>query len=403
MKVLRKTTTICPTCFREIPATVFERPGGVFMRKTCPEHGTSEVLLEKDSDVYRRLNDNRTGRRKRFNSLTITLTHKCNNSCVFCYLPEREAAEKPTEEIMAEISGFSGRHIRLSGGEPTLREDLSEIIRYSADRGKLPAILTNGIKLSDPGYVSRLESAGLYSAHLSFNSLNREVLKRIESDNLDAKLTAIRNLRGSGIKIALSFMAIGGETSKEIPEIIGLCLRTPGIRELRIRSAARMGRHGSAERIFLSELIDELAGAIGFDREQLLLEYFIQEKIKRIKGNPESVLPCTFNVMLFRKRKPEMLSDGISPERFYRTSSKKLLFLCNLLKRRKTLALRLLSGVILGKAGKDSLSVYIRSWPDKHTIDLDNIGRCLTCQLTNDNKRLPFCYALVMNERDGNV
>jgi hypothetical protein len=50
---LRDTTSLCATCKRGVDASLWERDGRVFMRKACPDHGPSEVLISSDAAWYR--------------------------------------------------------------------------------------------------------------------------------------------------------------------------------------------------------------------------------------------------------------------------------------------------------------------------------------------------------------
>lgn len=404
IKALKKTTSICPVCMEKIDSDILEEGGKIYMVKTCPSHGKTRSLIEKDAWLYREILNHKPGKRKFFDSLTITLTHDCNNNCFFCYLPKKKEKEKSLQDIKSEIARFGGKYIRLSGGEPALRKELSEIIRFASKNGKTVSLLTNGIKLSSPGYVGKLKDAGLGAVHLSINSLDRKLMKKIEGDNLPAKMAAMDNLKHSKIMTIFSFMAIKNWNEKEIPNIIDFCLMKRNINELRIRSAVHIGRHGNPERIFLSEIIKVLSNAIHIGKKQLLLECVLQEKIKRLIKNHSTILPCSLRITIFiNNKKIEFLSEGIDFEVFKKSRSKNLMFLGNILKRRKAITLKLIAKRVLKNKSPRELNVYIRSWPDKYTLDIDNIERCMTAQLTKDNRIVPFCYSLVMNEKYNNI
>lgn len=399
MKEIKKTRSICPACYKEIPASIFERDGKVYMNKECPEHGITEVLLEKDSAFYRKILSIKPDDKRRYSSLTITMTHKCNNKCRFCYLPQRDLEEKGTQEIKESILRFSGRVMRFSGGEPTLRGDIFELIRFSKKHGKTTCLLTNGINLADMGYVKKLEQAGLDYVNLSLSSLDRKTLERMEYDVLEEKMMALSNLRKTRINSVISFMAIRGVNDSEIRGMLDLSVNNTSIRDIRIRSAIQVGRHGKEARIFLSEIFDTVSSALGIDSEQLFLEYVIHERLKRILRNPTSILPCSFSVTLFRGPGGlELLSQGLEFRRFHKSMSRQLLLIGNILRRRKLLAIKAISNIIFRKNNRQMLHINLRSWPDKYTIDLDNIKHCPTSQLTSENKLLPFCYAIIMND-----
>jgi uncharacterized radical SAM superfamily Fe-S cluster-containing enzyme len=49
------TVSLCEQCYRHIPATKFERDGSIWMKKTCPEHGEAEYMIERDAEFYNTL------------------------------------------------------------------------------------------------------------------------------------------------------------------------------------------------------------------------------------------------------------------------------------------------------------------------------------------------------------
>ena len=62
-RALKTTVSLCPECLASVPALVYERAGRVLMSKRCPEHGTSDALLENNARVYALSNKDRSGRR----------------------------------------------------------------------------------------------------------------------------------------------------------------------------------------------------------------------------------------------------------------------------------------------------------------------------------------------------
>ena len=73
-------------------------------------------------------------------------------------------------QIREVINNFSGEKICLSGGEPTLREDLELIISMVKRAGKTAVLTTNGLRLSDLKYLRSLKKVGLDGALFSLDS-----------------------------------------------------------------------------------------------------------------------------------------------------------------------------------------------------------------------------------------
>lgn len=119
--------------------------------------------------------------------LRISLLDHCNLRCVYC-MPLRDLRFAPTEELLtaAELStlvevaasiGF--RKVRLTGGEPTLREDLVEIVERLrvVDGIREIALTTNGVLL--PRLAAPLKRAGLDRVNIHLDTLDPEHLKRV--------------------------------------------------------------------------------------------------------------------------------------------------------------------------------------------------------------------------------
>jgi radical SAM protein with 4Fe4S-binding SPASM domain len=103
----------------------------------------------------------------------IALTYRCNNACRFCYAysPYRESKEMSTVEVKRIIDIIAddakAPSLSFTGGEPTLREDLFELIAYGREKGLRVNLITNGRRCSNKEYVQKLVDAGLNSAQVS--------------------------------------------------------------------------------------------------------------------------------------------------------------------------------------------------------------------------------------------
>jgi len=108
--------------------------------------------------------------------MDLALTYRCNNNCPHCYnarprtFPEMDtAAWKRTLDLLWSI-GIP--HIVFTGGEPTLRPDLPELIAHAETLGQITGINTNGRKLKDPAFVQSLVAAGLDHVQITLESHN---------------------------------------------------------------------------------------------------------------------------------------------------------------------------------------------------------------------------------------
>jgi radical SAM protein with 4Fe4S-binding SPASM domain len=97
--------------------------------------------------------------------MDLALTFRCQNDCIHCYAggphetPELTTVQwKSVIDKLSEIGVFI---LTFTGGEPTLREDLPELLVYAQNKGLVTGLITNGRRLKDKAYVAVLEKSGL--------------------------------------------------------------------------------------------------------------------------------------------------------------------------------------------------------------------------------------------------
>lgn len=165
---------------------------------------------------------------RRHSYLRISLTERCNLRCLYC-MPEEGVDLTPkahlmtTEEIgrMAELFVKCGiRKIRLTGGEPTLRGDLVDVVKTL---GELPGLdqigmTSNGIVLSR--HLPQLREAGLTHLNVSLDTLRPErfeAMTRRSGRGLSKVLGAVDAALGLGFdKVKLNVVVMKGENEDEV-------------------------------------------------------------------------------------------------------------------------------------------------------------------------------------------
>lgn len=176
-----------------------------------------ETVQENISDQFGRVHD----------YLRISLTERCNLRCFYC-MPEEGIALRPKslfmdkEEViqMAKTFVLLGiKKIRLTGGEPLVRNDVKEIIE---ELSRLPvelAITTNGILVDK--YMDTFRSSGLRSINVSLDSLQREKLNKItRRDYFDAITSNITLLMKNDFHVKLNAVIMRGVNDDEIIDFI---------------------------------------------------------------------------------------------------------------------------------------------------------------------------------------
>jgi radical SAM protein with 4Fe4S-binding SPASM domain len=111
--------------------------------------------------------------------LDLALTYRCNNDCAHCYNVEgRQMDELSTAEwihILDRAWELGVPHIIFTGGEPTLRDDLPELIAHAERNGQITGLNTNARRLTDAQYVEKLAQAGLDHVQITLESSEAEI------------------------------------------------------------------------------------------------------------------------------------------------------------------------------------------------------------------------------------
>ncbi len=208
-KLIRKTASICPVCYRLLPAIIFEKEGKALLRRICPEHGEIEESYWADANYLRRaLKYETVGVRVSKNvevsapcpfscglcsmhrSTTalanLVVTNRCDFSCWYCFFYAEKAGyvyEPTIEEIREMIRVLRSQRpaipnaVQITGGEPLLREDLVEIVKILREEGITHVQLnTNGIRLAyNVELLANLRKAGINTLYLSFDAVDPKI------------------------------------------------------------------------------------------------------------------------------------------------------------------------------------------------------------------------------------
>lgn len=111
--------------------------------------------------------------------MDLALTYRCNDDCAHCYNARpRDYPEMPTEawkQVIDRTWDLGIPHIVFTGGEPSLRDDLPELIAHAEANGQITGMNTNARRLSDPKFVKALVDAGLDHVQITVESHDPEI------------------------------------------------------------------------------------------------------------------------------------------------------------------------------------------------------------------------------------
>src|SRR6187455_2874931 len=124
--------------------------------------------------------------------LRISVTDRCNFRCLYCmpaeglpWLPKAEILSyEEIAEVVGQLAPLGLRRLRITGGEPTIRPNLEQLIRLLRAVPEIEdiALSTNGARL--PELASRLRAAGLDRINMSADSLRPDRIAAIARRNL---------------------------------------------------------------------------------------------------------------------------------------------------------------------------------------------------------------------------
>jgi len=337
MQTIRKTHSVCPKCINKIKADIVEKDGKIYMLKKCNKHGRFKILLSKKPSYYNKLSglffslNKKYSKKHKRNYLNLYVTLRCNLDCPFCLTKANNENQETIslEKIRSLMNNLKNTKIGLWGGEPTTREDLPEIIKIIKKSGNIPALYTNGIKISNYNYLKKLKNNGLEIMHLQFDGFSDKVYKKIRNKKLlNTKLKALKNLNELNIPVVFETTFVRGINENEIIKILNYAVMNNFIKAVLFRSYSHIGRKGfkKENELLGEELIDILEKQTsGKISKEKILEF---QKLLYVFYDLISTKRCFYNQYLLINRKNknyETINDiinlnKINTEKYYKSN-----------------------------------------------------------------------------------
>ncbi len=287
-----ETTSVCPECLRTIPAIRYHYGADEYLKKSCPDHGEFQTIIRRGASSRASRSQpkipwhpsapqtiTRDGcpydcglcpeHRQQTCTALIEVTFSCNLGCRFCFArsgsvgsPDPDITDIRNRLHALATAGVSC-NIQLSGGEPTLRDDLPDIIATAVSAGfPFVQLNTNGIRLGrDFAFTEQLKAAGLASVFLQFDGIADDVYLALRGQALcREKLAALEACAQNEIGVVLVPTVVPGVNDLVIGDIVRFGLQyLPVVRGVHCQPVSYFGRYPTSpsddDRITIPEIL----------------------------------------------------------------------------------------------------------------------------------------------------
>lgn len=207
---------------------------------------------------------------KKLPKLDLNVTNRCNFRCVHCAFDSgikamNELSIKELEKILKDTKELGGEKIDITGGEPTIREDIDEIIKLGKSLGYKIELVTNG-SLITKKELFKFKNLGLDSIAISLDGSNYEIyskIRKVDEKTYRHVLKTIDYAVNLGFYTKINTVAFNSNL-ENIPEITEFCINKK-IKEHGIYYFTPVGRGDIS-----TELSVEPVKWLNFIREKLV-------------------------------------------------------------------------------------------------------------------------------------
>ncbi len=474
MSILRKTQSLCPQCLRVIDAhyisKMIKENEWIFIHKTCPEHGSFSAPIwvnlpnipsfnqwyintGKPSHPTLPLTKQAKGcpydcglcpeHSQHTCCALLEVTTHCNLHCPICYAnsniehnnkKNKDASLEELSISLEKLMQHSGSvNVQLSGGEPTVRQDLPQIITLTKGKGfNFVQLNTNGLRLgNEESYAKKLKDAGLSLVYLQYDDTNDATYLKLRGKACAKdKEQALQNCIKAGLSVVLVVTIVKGVNHMALGNIIQKAIEYgPLVRGIHLQPVSSFGRFpwdmestGSVENITSTdnEYLNENSPRITIAEVLYHLESQTKGMIKAEHFQPpRSEHPlCSFNT-LYQRQNDKLIPNknelsngnccGHTPCNSQNNNS-------NISMAKKAQEFVAQHWGPLPQASEqtpnkfndfDNLLNKIQyrftisgmAFQDAYSLDLERLRRCHVHIISPDNNIIPFCaYNLTSNE-----
>jgi uncharacterized radical SAM superfamily Fe-S cluster-containing enzyme len=287
---------VCNTCRKRVPATHVIRDGEVYLVKDCPDCGITEALVSSHADIWQRKREicqydptevltcsiqcETCNHDHHPRMVFLDVTNRCNMNCPICIanIPGMGFEFHPPfsyfEKVLKACSEMEPRPlVQLFGGEPTVRDDIFEIIELGRSLGLDLRIVTNGLKLADEEYCKRICETKVHVL-VGFDGNDAAIYEKLRKNPsaFEKKVKALENLeKYSRHKNTIMCCVARGINDTHMRGLIDMCHDSRSIKCLHLIPLTETWEEGEFETD---------ASTTTEDVEQIINEGFPDEEVE---------------------------------------------------------------------------------------------------------------------------
>lgn len=285
-KKINNTYSVCPECLKRISAFITKHGNDYFIEKTCPDHGIFKTVIwrgdcipltewgnyqapvyEDDTPDCPRSCGLCPGHLQKTCCALVEVTERCNLNCPICFAQSGGVSHDPViseiSEQFKELVKSGNTFVQISGGEPTIRNDLPDIVAAARDAGcENIQLNSNGIRLGkDKEFTKALADAGLSFVFMQFDGTEEPIYEKLRGRPLYAeKQAAIEACSNELIGVTLVPTLVPGINDHNIGAILKFGFEhSPAVRGVHFQPVSYFGRYPNPpedkDRITLPEVL----------------------------------------------------------------------------------------------------------------------------------------------------
>lgn len=415
------TSSVCPVCLKRLPAAVVRRGLTYFLEKECSDHGRFSTVVWRGENP--RLEDWGNymppdepaeeqpdcpsgcglcaGHLQKTCCVVVEVTQRCDLKCGYCFAQSGDGSTDPSvAQLSASFRALvenGNTFVQLSGGEPTVRNDLPEIVAAARDAGcENIQLNSNGVRLGkDRGFVKALAEAGLSFVFMQFDGLDDRIYESLRGRPLKAeKLAAIDACAAELLGVTLVPTIVPGVNDQHIGAILDFALsKSPAVRGVHFQPVSYFGRYPQPPRDSKRVTLPEVLSAI---EEQTSGKIRIADLVPSGCDHPR----CGFHgdfVILPDSILPLTSKTGSSCCQAEDSHLKNRNFVARRWKRTTTACEESCCGedytemdTFLARIKSHGFTITGMAFQDAYTLDIERLRRCSLHVFDNGNL-IPFC------------